>query len=81
MENQIYCFYNKLSQRYEGVFSFPTDAVCINRLTDEKNPLNQKEFEVCKIGSIRMDNGVVTSYPPKRLELPVVEKSVSEKSE
>lgn len=73
MENQVYAFYNKLSQRYEGVFSFATDAVCINRLTNSKNPLNQEEYEVCKVGSIHLESGVVTSFPPVRLELPKVE--------
>lgn len=72
MENQIYIFYNKLSLRYEGVFSFPTDAVCMARLS-KKGSFDRSELEVCKVGSYNLETGVITSFSPVRLEIPLEE--------
>lgn len=76
MENQIYAFYNKLSARYEGVFSYPTDAVTIARLSDPNANFNRNELEVCKVGSIDISTGTVTVTPPIRLDIPEVTEDI-----
>lgn len=68
MENQIYMYYNKLSARYEGVFSFATDAVCQYRLGHDKS-FDPDLYEVVKVGSYNLETGIITSNAPIRLEI------------
>lgn len=71
MENQIYLVYNKLANRYTGVFSFETDAVAKARLSDPKMNINFDEIDICKVGSFGITDGVITSFAPVRLEIPL----------
>lgn len=66
MENQVYVMYNKLSGRYESVMSFPSDAIAIHRLSDK---IDLKEYDVCRIGSIDINTGLVNPSNPVRLVL------------
>lgn len=65
MVNYVYVLFNSLSKRYESVMSFPSDEMAIHRLT--QGGIDKKEFELCRIGSITIDSGVVESYAPVRL--------------
>lgn len=71
MENQLFCFYNILSGRYEGVFSMPSDAMCVYRLQNDKS-FNRDEYCVFKVGTINVLDGTVDSKRPVRLDIPLV---------
>lgn len=64
MKNYIYVLFNKLSGRYESVMSFPSDSMALHRLS--KN-IDKSEYELCRVGSISIESGVVESEPPVRL--------------
>lgn len=70
MENQIYMFYNKLSMRYEGVFSSPTDATMLYRM-GKPDAFNRDELEIVKVGSFDLTSGVVTPTAPVRIDIPL----------
>ena len=74
MENQLYVIYNKLSNRYEGVFTYPTDAVCRARIGNPDAKFNFDELEVCKVGTVDVLSGVITPSAPVRLEINPTEK-------
>lgn len=74
MKNNLYTFYNKLSLRYGDVRCFPTDSfasMAIYKIA--KNPqsnLDLSEIEVCRIGSIDVETGVITpEVAPVRIEI------------
>lgn len=64
MNNYVYVLFNKLSCRYESVMSFPSDGMALHRLS--KN-IDTDEFELCRIGSISIENGTIEPCPPVRL--------------
>lgn len=72
MKDCLYVFYNKLSNRYESVISQPTDAVLIN-IIQHSGTFDKEKYDVCKIGTIDIDSGVVESFAPIRLEIPTFE--------
>lgn len=60
MKDYIYCLYNKLANRYEGIMSFPSDSMALHRLG--KNPnLDKDEYDLCRIGCIDISTGVISS--------------------
>ena len=67
MKDYIYCLYNKLANRYEGIMSFPSDSMALHRLG--KSPQMDKEvYELCRIGSIEIETGVlIAEKAPVRL--------------
>lgn len=65
MKNYIYVLYNTLSKRYESVMSFPSDSMALHRLST--GGIDKKEFELCRVGSIEIETGVVEPCPPVRL--------------
>lgn len=71
MKDEVYVIYNKLSNRYESVFSFPTDAVCIHHMQQGK--YKRDEYDICKIGSINITDGTLSPINPVRLDIPIVE--------
>ena len=79
MQNYVYVLYNTLSKRYESVMSFPSDGMALHRLS--QSGIDKKEFEICRIGSISIESGVLEPCSPVRLvwenetELPVNEAS------
>lgn len=76
MFNYVYAIYNKLAARYESVLTFPSDSMALHRL--EKN-LDKEEYELCRVGKISIESGVITPENPVRLvwsnptELPTTE--------
>lgn len=72
MKDCLYVFYNKLSNRYESVISQPTDAVLIN-IIQHSGKFDKEKYDVCKIGTIDIDSGIVESSAPIRLEIPTFE--------
>lgn len=64
MKNYVYVIFNKLSCRYESVMSFPSDGMALHRLS--KN-IDKKEYELCRVGSIGIEDGVIEPCPPVRL--------------
>lgn len=72
MKDCLFVFYNKLSNRYESVISQPTDAVLIN-VIQHSGKYDREKYDVCKIGTIDIDSGIVESSAPVRLEIPTFE--------
>ena len=72
MKDCLYVFYNKLSNRYESVISQPTDAVLIN-IIQHSGKFDREKYDVCKIGIIDIDSGIVESNAPIRLDIPTFE--------
>lgn len=80
MKDYIYCLYNKLANRYEGIMSFPSDSMALHRLGTSPN-MDKKVYDLCRIGSIEIETGVIVAEKaPVRLiweddntELPVKE--------
>lgn len=67
MKNHLYVVYNKLSKRYETVFCYPSDAFASKQCEKMKLPLD--EYELCRIGSIGIEDGVVVPENPVRIVL------------
>lgn len=64
MENCVYVLFNKLSKRYESVMSFPSDEMAIFRL---KSNIELEEYDVCRVGTVSIETGVISPCPPIRL--------------
>lgn len=64
MKNYIYVLFNKLSCRYESVMSFPSDSMALHRLS--KN-VDKKEYELCRVGDIEIETGIINPCAPIRL--------------
>lgn len=74
MKNNLYTLYNKLSLRYGEVRVFPTDSfasMAISKVaSDPQANLDLSEIDVCRIGSIDIETGVITPEPaPVRIEI------------
>ena len=74
MKNNLYTLYNKLSLRYGDVRTFPTDAfasMTISKLlSNPQSDIDLSEIEVCRVGSIDIETGVVTpETAPVRIEI------------
>lgn len=64
MKNYVYVLFNSLSARYESVMSFPSDSMALHRLSGN---IDKEEYELCRVGSIDIETGIVDSCPPVRL--------------
>lgn len=69
MENLLFVVYDSVAQRYMQVYAFATEAQA-NRslplaLVDKFHSL--KDYELCSIGSIDVETGVVKTSAPKRI--------------
>ncbi|QCS36792.1 hypothetical protein [Tortoise microvirus 104] len=73
MHNNIYIIYNVLSKRYGDVVAYPSDAFAARRLSEvyKDHPEHLKEMELCRIGSVSIETGVVTPHDPIRIDLDV----------
>ena len=76
MKNNLYTVYNKLSLRYGEVMTYPTDAfasMAISKLvSNPKCELDLSEIDVCRIGSIDIETGVITpETAPVRIDIDV----------
>lgn len=71
MKDCIYIFYNKLTLRYESVFSFATNSAMI--ATMQRGKFDRKTYEVCKIGTVDLSTGVAKYQAPERIDVPEAE--------
>ena len=74
MKNNLYTLYNKLSLRYGEVMTYPTDSFASMAISKvAANPqanLHLSEIDVCRIGSIDIETGVITpEVAPVRIEV------------
>ncbi len=74
MKNNLYTLYNKLSLRYGEVMTYPTDAFASTMVSkiasNPKNNFDLNEIDVCRIGSIDVETGVITpEAAPVRIEV------------
>ena len=74
MKNNLYTLYNKLSLRYGEVMTYPTDSfasVSISKIASNPQAnLDLSEIDVCRIGSIDIETGVITpEVAPVRIEI------------
>lgn len=71
MTNKVYTIYNKLSQRYGEVVCFASDNMAIRRIcTSPLYKASLDEIEVCRVGAIDIETGIMTSEPPIRIAIP-----------
>ncbi len=75
MKNNVYVFYNNLSRRYGDVFCAPTDEFAGRQIALMfQNPnctVRREETEVCRVGTIDVETGVViSSDAPIRIDIP-----------
>lgn len=71
MTNKVYCIYNKLSQRYGEVVCFASDGMALRRICT--SPLYKAaldEIDLCRVGAIDIETGVMTADPPVRIAIP-----------
>lgn len=66
MINNVYTIYNKKSCRYGDVMAFPTDDFAIARIK-EFNGIKEDEHELCRIGTIDIESGVLSTINPIRI--------------
>ncbi|QCS36833.1 hypothetical protein [Tortoise microvirus 12] len=61
--------YNVLSSRYGEVTSFPSDAFAVQRIREAMKPEMLAEIELCNIGFIDIDTGIIEPHAPVRISL------------
>lgn len=77
MNNNVYTLFNKLSNRYGDVVSFPSDGYAVARVMENPNfKSHANEFELCRIGSVSIETGVITPCDVVRIALPDVPDSL-----
>lgn len=81
MKNNLYTLYNKLSLRYGEVKAFPTDSfasMAFSKIaSNPQSELDLSEIDVCRIGSIDIETGVVTpEVAPVRIDIDTSKLSV-----
>ena len=69
MENNVYVVYNTLSKHYGDVMAYPSDAYALARLQPvlSSNGSKLSEFELCRVGRIDVESGVLTPSNPVRI--------------
>lgn len=67
MKNYLYVFYNTLSKRYGDVVAYPSDGFMLH-VVQPKIPKEELEvLEVCRVGSIDIETGIMSTEPPVRI--------------
>lgn len=68
MENKVFVVYNTLSKRYGDVVAYPTDEFALARLQPVLSRQGSlDEFELCRVGSVDVETGVISPCPPVRI--------------
>lgn len=68
MVNNVYVVYNTLSKRYGDVVAYPSDSFALARLQKILSAQSDlSEFELCRIGSIDVESGVLSPAAPVRI--------------
>ena len=70
MKNCVFTLYNKLSLRYGDVMSYPTVGFAQKTLSVQLPKMNMDlaEFELCKIGEIDVETGIIEPCPITRVD-------------
>ncbi|QCS37292.1 hypothetical protein [Tortoise microvirus 80] len=58
-----------LSSRYGDVCSFPSDAFAVARIKEALKPEMISEIELCNVGFIDVDTGIIEAHAPVRISL------------
>lgn len=66
MTNNIYTIYNKKSGRYGDVMTFPTDDFAVSQIS-KFNGISEDEHELCRVGTIDIETGIICSEAPVRV--------------
>lgn len=66
MTNNVYTIYNKHSCRYGDVMAFPTDDFAVARIKEFQG-IKEEEHELCRIGNIDIETGVLKTESPVRI--------------
>lgn len=69
MVNGLFVMYNTLSCRYGDVTAYPSPAYAAQRIKEvfRQNPESLDEYELCQVGTIDIDTGVVNPVAPVRI--------------
>lgn len=68
MTNKVYVLYNTLSNRYGDVMCYPSDGLAVARVQPALVNANVLgENELCRIGDIDIESGVLTPCAPVRV--------------
>lgn len=72
MTNNVYVIYNNLSRRYGDVMAYPSDAYASQRMAEiiQRGAMPYKETELCRVGTVDVDSGVITPCDPIRVAIP-----------
>lgn len=64
MENRVFTYYNKLTKRFNGVFEYESQELALYRIqkNQEFETVIKPELELCEIGVINIENGVITPH-------------------
>lgn len=82
MTNNLYVVYDNLGKRYGQCYAFPSDGYALvelrpafsvtNRQTGQLDEIRTKSnlsrYEVCNVGTIDIETGVIKSSAPVRLD-------------
>ena len=71
MKNNVYVIYNKLSCRYGDVQAYPTDSFAVTRIREifASQHFDISEVELCRVGTIDIETGVVDGSNPVRVDM------------
>lgn len=76
MKNYLYVFYNNLSKRYGDVICFPSDSFMLHKVQPSIPKDDLETIEVCRVGSIDILTGEVTSELPVRIAWRITEEKL-----
>lgn len=82
MNNEVFCLYNSLSNRYGDCFVFPTAGFAKARIVElaQAKRIDLSENELCRVGSIDIITGLITPCAPERIpiDVPTVDEMAKE---
>lgn len=72
MKNNVYVVYDSIGLRYGQMYAFPTDGFAQLELRPmllgrDNNQANLKRYEICRVGEIDIENGILSPCAPVRL--------------
>lgn len=71
MKDNVYCLYDRLSNRYVNVFSSATDATAKLQFEQlfKQSPEMQAHYDLCRIGSFSIESGELTTTKLLRIDI------------
>lgn len=82
MTNNLYVVYDNLGSRYGQCYAYPSDGFALVELRpfftardrqsgvvdDSQTRSNLSRYEICRVGTIDVETGIIVSQPPVRLK-------------